>query len=106
MSSERLDPADDGNRCKDPQTLGRALGVLWREKRRIEVANGVTPHEDIQSQLTWAGGSSQRLNHQPKSVQGLDLGPLHIGSRWAAWSPCDLEKATLSPLPFLWTPFP
>jgi hypothetical protein len=31
-------------------------------------------------------GSFQRLNHQLKSEQGMDWGPLHMFSRWAAWS--------------------
>ena len=34
------------------------------------------PQEDLQSQLTWAHGGSQKLNHQPESIQGLHLGPL------------------------------
>jgi hypothetical protein len=34
----------------------------------------VTAEEDQQSQLTWTLGSSQRLNHQPKCIQGLGLG--------------------------------
>ena len=29
--------------------------------------------QDLQSQLTWAHGDSQRLKHQPKSMQGQDL---------------------------------
>ena len=31
-----------------------------------------TPQEDQQSQLTWTPGSSQRLSHQTKSIQGLE----------------------------------
>lgn len=42
----------------------------------IEPARGVkTPQEDLQSQLTWVHGGSQKLNHQSKSMQGPDLGP-------------------------------
>ena len=33
-----------------------------------------TPQED-ESQLTWAQGDSQRLEHQPKSIHRLDLAP-------------------------------
>jgi hypothetical protein len=36
-----------------------------------------TPWEVQQSQLTWTLEGFQRLNHQPKSIYGLDLGPLH-----------------------------
>jgi len=39
-----------------------------------------TPQEDLQSQLTWALKDSQRLGHQPGSMQGLDLSSLHIYS--------------------------
>ena len=35
---------------------------------------------------------SQRLKHQPKGMQGLDIGPLHIHSRYAAWSLCGIFK--------------
>ena len=46
------------------------------------------PQEDLQSQLTWVHGDSQRLNHQPNTMQALDLGPLYICSRCAAWPSC------------------
>jgi hypothetical protein len=51
-----------------------------------------TPQEDQQSQLTCTFGDSQRLNHQPKSEHGLDIGPLHVCNRWAAWSSCGSSK--------------
>lgn len=35
----------------------------------------LTLHEDQQSQLTLNLEGSHSLNHQPKSIQGLDLGP-------------------------------
>jgi hypothetical protein len=69
----------------------------WAEAResvedwRIEASKSEgsrTPPEDPQSQLAWDGGGSQRLNHQPESVQGLDLEPLHISGKYAAWSSC------------------
>jgi hypothetical protein len=44
--------------------------------------------KDLQSQLTRAHVGSQRRNHQPKSLHGLDLGSLHIGSRCAACFSC------------------
>ena len=42
-----------------------------------ELEGSRTPQEDLQSQLTWAHESPQRLNHQPKNMQRLDLGPPH-----------------------------
>jgi hypothetical protein len=35
------------------------------------------PQEDLQNQLAWAHGGLQKLNHQPKSIHGLDLAPYH-----------------------------
>jgi hypothetical protein len=71
-----------------------SLGSLVKDCGTVlsELEGLRTPQEDLQSQLTWARGaggrkeaeeSSQRLNHQPKSIHGLDLGPLHIFSRCA-----------------------
>lgn len=40
-----------------------------------ELEGSRTPQEDLLSQLTWAHGGSQRLNHQIKTMHGLDLGP-------------------------------
>jgi hypothetical protein len=34
-----------------------------------------TPKDDQLSQVTWTLGDFQRLNHQPKSTYGLDIGP-------------------------------
>jgi len=45
-----------------------------------------TPKEDQQGQLTWTLEVSQGLNHQPKSIQVLDLGPLSLCSRCATQS--------------------
>jgi hypothetical protein len=47
-----------------------------------------TRQEDQLNQLTWTPGNSQRLSHQPKSINGLDLGPQHICSKRADQSPC------------------
>ena len=57
------------------QTSGLARGVLWIEWSGPEGSR--TAQEDLQSQLTWAHGGSQRLNHESKSMQGLDLGVPH-----------------------------
>jgi hypothetical protein len=67
---------------------------LWESCRRMwntlrELEGSRTPQEDLESQLTWAHGGSERLNHQPKSMQalcthvadmqlGLHVGPLTI----------------------------
>ena len=37
-----------------------------------------TPQEDQQNQLTWTLDSSQKLNHQPKSMYELDQIPLPL----------------------------
>ena len=80
LSSERLYRAANGKRCRDPQpnirwssgSLSEELGKGLRDRKMR------TPQEDKQSQLTWTLGGLQRLNHQPKSRHGLDLGPPHI----------------------------
>jgi hypothetical protein len=56
LSSERLYPAADGNRCRGLQpNIGRSLGILMEEfvegLRALEGKG--TPQEDQQSQLTW-----------------------------------------------------
>jgi hypothetical protein len=76
----------------------------WKESReRLRETEGSTVQEDLQSLGLW-GGVSQRLNHQPKSVHGLDLGPLHRCSRCAAWCLCGFPpnwglSLTQTPLP-------
>jgi hypothetical protein len=35
---------------------------------------------------------SQRLNHQPMNIHGLDLGPMHIGSRCVSWFLCEFPN--------------
>lgn len=64
-------------------SLGEQSGTGWRE-----LEGSRSPQEDLQSQLTLVHGCSQRLNHQLKSTQGLDLDPLHICSR-CVWSSCE-----------------
>ena len=56
--------------------VGDRINGAWGSK---------TPQEDLQSQLTWTYRDSQI---EPKNMQELDLGPLHICSRYAAWSSC------------------
>ena len=49
------------------------------ERFRDQKSTG-TVQEDQQNQLTWTLGDPQRLNHQPKSMYGLDLDHLYICS--------------------------
>lgn len=44
------------------------------------------PQEDQQSQLTWTLAGHKRLNYQPNSEHGLDLGLLQICNGCATWS--------------------
>ena len=84
MPSERLHPTANGKRCRDSnpnikwnfRSLSEELGERLRDLKKTG-----TPQEDQESQLVWILGGSQRLNHQPKSEQELDLGPIHICSR-------------------------
>lgn len=39
------------------------------------------------------------LNHQPKSIHGLDLGPQHRCSRSAAWSSCSSQTTEVGAVP-------
>jgi hypothetical protein len=56
--------------------LGESCG---RVEDRSDKQEGLrTPQEDLQNQLTQGHGDSQRLSHQPKSMQGLDLDSLYI----------------------------
>jgi hypothetical protein len=56
---------------------------------RVGWVGGIEDPKDSKRRLTEStnldSGGSQRLNHWPKSKQWLDLGPLHICSRCAAW---------------------
>ena len=62
----------------------------WIGQSELEVSR--TPQGTLQSQLTFAHGASQTLNHQPKSIQRLDLYLLHNFSRFASWSSCESFK--------------
>jgi hypothetical protein len=78
LSLERLYPAANGNRCRNPQpnirvSSGILVEGLETGLQVLEVSR--TPHEDLKSQLTWAHKGSQRLKHQPKSMQELNLDP-------------------------------
>ena len=71
LSSKRLHPAADGNRCKDPQSNARqTLGSLMEDLEeglknpKWERDSSKRPTESTDLAL-WG---SQRLNHQPKSI--------------------------------------
>jgi hypothetical protein len=51
--------------------LRKSCGRDWG---RIKDPKGIGSPQDQPSQLTCTPGGSQRLNHQPKNKQGLDLG--------------------------------
>lgn len=70
--------------AKHQVELGKSCGREGQELRE-PVVSGI-PQEDLENQLTWAHGGSQRLNHQPENMQGLGLYPLYIGNRYTAWS--------------------
>jgi hypothetical protein len=70
------------------QTLGWALGVLWKRQRKDWGSQRSQGHQKktYRANLTLAHGGSQRLTHQPKSTHELVLSPLHRCSKCAAWS--------------------
>lgn len=50
--------------------------LLEKFRERLRNLNRIQiPQEDQHSQLTWTLGGSQRLNHQQKSLQELDVAP-------------------------------
>jgi hypothetical protein len=53
--------------AKHQVELGESCGRVWN---RIELAWARASQEDLQTQLTHAHGDTQKLNHQPKSMQG------------------------------------
>jgi hypothetical protein len=62
-------------------------GSYGRVGERIEGARGVKDTRKRTIELTnFVPWGSQRLNHQPKSVQRLHLNPLHADTIHAAWS--------------------
>jgi hypothetical protein len=79
LSPWRLHPAAGGNECRELQPdIRLSSGSLMEESgkggfRGLEVSR--IPQGDLQIQLPWAHGSSQRLVHQSKNMYELDLGP-------------------------------
>jgi hypothetical protein len=81
LSPERFYPAAEANSYRDPQpnirqSLERLVEEWGIKLSELEVSK--TTQEDLQSQLTWVHGGPQSLNHQTKSMHGLNLGTLHI----------------------------
>jgi hypothetical protein len=90
-----LHPAVNRNRCS--HKLDGAQGILWNSWERIE---GPKENRDSTRKPTDSTNLDywefQRLNHQPKSKHGLYLPPpcpLHICSRYTAWSSCESPKS-------------
>jgi hypothetical protein len=77
--------AADWDRCRYLQpTIGLRSGMTMKELGEgLKELKGIgTPYEEsTQYQLTQTPQSSQRWNHQTKSIQGLVCGPWHICSR-------------------------
>ena len=74
---ERLQPETDKNSNK--QTQDRPWEILWRWGGRIMGAQRPrTPWENTQSQVTWAHGNSQRLNHHLENLYKSYLCPLLV----------------------------
>ena len=69
------------------QTLGRAWGILRKRGRNDlqEPERSSTETRNLQNQLTRAHRDSQSLSHQPESMHGTDLSPLHICNSCVAW---------------------
>jgi hypothetical protein len=59
------------------------LGEEWRALKEVGT---------LQESIHLDPCGFQGLNYQPKNIHGLDLGPLHICSRCAAWSSCRSEQ--------------
>ena len=114
MKAPRSHPELETDAETHEQTLSRAGGVLWKTGLR-ELKGSRTRPEDLQSQLTWAHGASQKLNYQPKSWAGPSSNtwagprPLHICSRCAAWSSCrstnNWSRDCLNSVACLWITF-
>jgi hypothetical protein len=81
VSSEKLYPATDRNRCRDPQpNIQRSLGnpaEVGGERIQSQRSQGI-PQENPQTQLSWAHRGSQRLKQQPQILCGSELGLLDI----------------------------
>jgi hypothetical protein len=78
LAPERIHLATSGSRCRDPPGNNMWSSRTLVEESGIELSKpeeSITTQEELQSQVTWAPGGSQRQNHKSGSMQGLDLGP-------------------------------
>lgn len=67
--------------------LSGAWGILWKRGRKDwSRQRGQRHHKTLQKQTTLVHRASQRLNHQPNSMHGMDLGPIYICNRYVTWS--------------------
>jgi hypothetical protein len=73
VSPERLHPAVDGNRCRDSQpNIRQSSGSLVKEWRiGLREPEGSRTPQDLQNQLPWAHGGSQRVNQITPLKMGL-----------------------------------
>jgi hypothetical protein len=75
LSSERLHPAADSDADTHSQAVDGAWGLLWKNRRK-----DCSPKKDRNStgrpteSANLDPWGSQSLNHQPKNIDGLDLG--------------------------------
>ena len=60
--------------------------------RNAEVMGVKDTQKDLQRQIACDHGVSQKLVHQPGSIQELDLGSLYICIKCVAWSSCGSPK--------------
>lgn len=74
--------------AKHQVELGKSCGRVGDRTEQVRGVKDTTRFRVNSPGTTGAGVGSQRLNYQPKSMQGMDLGPLHICSKYAAWSSC------------------
>jgi len=96
LSSERLQPAANRNRCRDPQpnikwSLGRLLEELGDGLRNLE-GIGI-PQGSQQNKLTWPLGVPET---EPPTKEQAQAGPsfsLHICIRYEAWSPNNWSRS-------------
>jgi hypothetical protein len=85
LSSERLDPAAKGKRCRDPQS-----NIRWRSGSHVEdLGEELRDSKRTERTIESINLDSWRLleTEQPGRDHGLDLGP-HIRGRYTAWSSC------------------
>ena len=76
----------------DTETHRQHHIVLGRlaEKGGIELSKleGSRTQEDPTESTSMGPWGLTGLNYQPKSMQWLDVGPIHVCNRCAAWSSC------------------